>query len=57
MKKEEFEILLTEIVDNLYLEYREDFCDYENKTHKLGWFKEQIKSEVSKKLNQLNKKL
>lgn len=36
------------IIDGLYLEMKDGFCDYENKTHKLGFFKERIKQEVDK---------
>ncbi len=50
-EREQFEILLAEVIDSLYLEYKKDFCDYKNKTHKLGWFKENIKSLVHEKLN------
>lgn len=51
-QKEDFEIQLTKVIDDLYLEYKKDFCDYKNKTHKLGWFKEQIKFRINKKLKE-----
>ncbi len=45
-----FESLLAEVVDDLYLEHKPNFCDYKNKTHKLGWFKEKIKMEISERI-------
>ena len=53
LKAEEFEILLAEVIDELYIKYKKDFCDYKNKTHKLGWFKESVKSEIYRRLKQL----
>ena len=50
MENEEFEMLLAEVIDDLYIKYKPGFCDYENKTHKLGMFKEQIKYEINKRL-------
>ena len=49
-EKEQFEILLAEVIGDLYLEHKKEFCDYKNKTHKLGWFKEKIKLEINRKL-------
>jgi len=46
MTGEEFEILLAEVVDELYLRALPTFCDWENRTHKLGWFKEGVKARV-----------
>ena len=43
----EAEIILARVIDELYLEYKNDFCDYKNKTHKLGQFKEMIKCEFA----------
>ena len=40
---EQAEIVLAEVIDTIYLEMKKDFCDYENKTHKLGAFKEMVK--------------
>lgn len=54
MKNEEFEMLLAEVIDELYLAHKEGFCDYKNKTHKLGWFKEHIKFEIHQRLEQAN---
>lgn len=41
--KTKAEEALAEVIDMLYLQHKQNFCDYENKTHKLGWFKEQVK--------------
>lgn len=34
---------LAEVLDHLYLGMLKDFVDYENRTHNLGGFKEQVK--------------
>lgn len=47
------EITLARIIDDLYLEHKDDFVDYQNRTHKLGWFKEQIKAEYNKKIKEI----
>jgi hypothetical protein len=49
-KTEKYEIILAEVIDDLYIKYKPDFCDYKNRTHKLGWFKEQIKAEFHNRL-------
>jgi len=46
------EITLARVIDDLYLENKDSFVDYENQTHKLGWFKEQVKVEFNKKINE-----
>lgn len=48
---EQAEIALAQIIDDIYLEMKAGFCDYENKTHKLGWFKERVKGEFHNFLN------
>jgi hypothetical protein len=46
------EKVLAIIIDKIYLRMKDDFCDYENKTHKLGWFKELVKDEFHKALTE-----
>ena len=50
MTNNEIEQLLAEVIDDLYLMYKGSFVDYKNKTHKLGWFKEAIKSHFHNRL-------
>jgi len=50
-----FEILLAEVIDRQYLKYRDDICDYDNKTHTLGRFKESIKLEMADRLEALKR--
>ena len=40
---DEFESIHAGVIDTIYLQYKRDFVDWENKTHKLGWFKENVK--------------
>ena len=40
---EEVESILAEVIDHLYLQYKPNFCDWDNKTHLLGQFKETVK--------------
>jgi len=54
LTRDQFEILLADVIDTLYVRYKENFCDWENKTHKLGWFKEGIKAEVAARLDALS---
>jgi len=46
-----FEQVLAEVIDDLYLEFKKDFCG-KDRPHKLGIFKEQIKNNVHKKLSE-----
>lgn len=50
LQREEFEMILAEVIDDLYLQYKPNFCDWENRTHKLGWFKEGIKAKMHERL-------
>jgi len=45
-----YESILAEVIDDIYLEMKEDFVDYKNGTHKLGMFKELVKTEFHNKL-------
>jgi hypothetical protein len=40
---EQAEEVLADIIDTVYLSMKEDFVNYEDKTHKLGFFKENVK--------------
>jgi len=53
ISKYAFEIVLTETIDDLYLVYKDSICNYKAKTHQLGIFKERVKSNVHKRLNNL----
>ena len=39
--------ILAEVIDNLYLGAVKDFVNYKDRTHKLGFFKENVKSVFS----------
>ena len=39
----EAEIILAEVIDTLYLQYKTDFCG-EGRPHRLGFFKEKVKA-------------
>jgi len=52
IEKEQAERILAEVIDTIYLEMKEDFCDYKNKTHKLGWFKERVKIYFHQKISE-----
>lgn len=54
MKPIDAEIILAEVIGDLYVKYKPGFVDYENRTHKLGWFKEEIKSEFNRRINSRN---
>lgn len=47
---EKAEAILAEVIDDLYIEMKENFVDYDNQTHKLGMFKEEIKRRFNLKL-------
>lgn len=40
---EKAEDVLAEIIDMVYLSMKDDFADYKAQTHKLGFFKENVK--------------
>jgi hypothetical protein len=48
--KEQAEIILAEVIDDLYLAMKKNFCG--GKPHKLGYFKELIKANFHKKLKE-----
>lgn len=53
MKKittQEAEIILAEVIDILYMQYKSDFCG-KGVPHSLGFFKEKVKSDFHYKLN------
>lgn len=50
--REEAQMILAEVIDNLYLAQKEGFCG-EGRPHNLGRFKEQVKSAFHFKLEQL----
>ena len=52
-KKEKIEMILAEVIDDLYLSMKEDFVDYKNETHKLGWYKESVKNLFHEKIKNL----
>ena len=45
-----YENILSEAIDDIYLIMKKDFVDYKNGTHKLGMFKELVKTEFHNKL-------
>lgn len=47
---EQIESLLAEAIDDLYLRMKGNFVDYKNQTHKLGWYKENVKKLFHEKL-------
>lgn len=47
---EEAEIILAEVIDDLYINMKEGFVNYKDKTHKLGFFKELVKANFNAKL-------
>jgi len=50
-EKELFEAIHAVVIDTVYLQYKDGFCDYENHTHKLGFFKEEVKRKFHEALN------
>lgn len=50
---EEAEKILTKVIDDLYVRTKNSFVDYKSKTHKLGYFKEIIKADFHRKLQEL----
>ena len=40
----EAEIALAVVIDNLYVKVKQNFVDYDARTHKLGYFKELVKA-------------
>ena len=49
------EKVLAVVIDTIYQRLKDNFVDYENKTHKLGWFKELVKEEFHNELNNKQK--
>ena len=49
---EEAEIILAEVINELYYKVKDDFTDYNTKTHKLGFFKELVKANFHRKLQE-----
>jgi len=53
LNQEKVEIILTHVVEDLYNSFKDNFIDYDQKTHRLGQFKEQVKIRFSQALNKL----
>ena len=52
IQKREIEQILAEVIDELYYKTKDDFTDYNTKTHKLGFFKELVKANFHRKLQE-----
>jgi len=52
--KRKAEMLLAVVIDNLYIRMLPNFVDYQEKTHKLGFFKELVKRDFHTSLKHSN---
>ena len=52
IQKQEIEQILAEVIDDLYCKTKDDFANYKEKTHKLGFFKELVKANFHRKLQE-----
>lgn len=56
MTTDKAEQILAEVIDDIYLDMKEGFVDYENQTHQLGYYKERVKQKFHERLKDENKK-